>query len=55
MELSVLNFKGIQKQNLKFSESEGKTLNVNVLNNHMIMWTSNNYLRLFDISRRDVK
>ncbi|KAL4454946.1 hypothetical protein ABPG74_006328 [Tetrahymena malaccensis] len=55
IELNVLNFKGIQKQNLKFSESEGKILNVNVLNNHLIMWTSNNYIRLFDISRREVK
>jgi len=55
MELNVVNFKGVQKQNIKFAESEGKILNMNVLNNNLVMWTSNNYLRLFDISRREVK
>ena len=54
-ELNILNFKGVCKQNLKFPESEGKMVNLNTLGIFLVMWTTNNYIRLFDISRRELK
>lgn len=30
-------------------------MNINILNNCMVMWTSNNYIRMFDLSRREYK
>ena len=54
-ELNVANFKGIIKHNQKFTESEGKLLGIDVMHNFLIMWTKNNYIRIFDLSRREPK
>jgi len=51
----VVNFKGIVKTNIKFSESEGKLSSLDVMNNFLIMWTKNNYLRVFQLGRREPK
>jgi len=53
--MNVVNFKGVVKNNIKFSESEGKFSNLDVMNNFLIMWTKNNYLRVFQIGRREPK
>ena len=54
-DLNVANFKGIIKHTQKFSESEGKLSGIDVMNNFFIMWTKNNYIRIFDLSRREPK
>ena len=54
-EINVVNFKGVVKSNMKFSESEGKLSNLDVMNNFLIMWTKNNYLRVFQLGRREPK
>jgi intraflagellar transport protein 140 len=53
--LNIVNFKGVVKQNFTFSESEGKMSGINLMNNSMVMWTANNYIRIFDLSRREYK
>lgn len=54
-ELNVANHKGVVKSNIKFSESEGKLVNIDVKNNFLIMWTKNNYIRVFSLGRREPK
>lgn len=51
----IASLTGVPKQNMQFSEAEGQIININILNNSMVMWTSNNYLRIFDLSRREYK
>lgn len=53
--INIANFKGAIKQNLSFPESEGKINNLNIMNNSMIIWTQEHYLRVFDLSRREYK
>lgn len=43
------------KQSVTFSESEGKINNIDIMGQYMVLWTSNNYIRIFDLSRKDIK
>ncbi len=55
-DLSVANFKGVVKNTQTFAESEGKLVDVHVSGTgHLVLWTKNNYLRIFDLSRREPK
>jgi hypothetical protein len=40
---------------MKFSESEGKLGGLDIMNNFLIMWTKNNYIRIFTLGRREPK
>ena len=52
---NVANLKGVIKQNFNFPESEGKLVSINISNNHLVMWTNLNYIRIFDMTRREYK
>ena len=49
------NFQGVVKQTINFSESEGKTVGSQLFGGYLVMWTSNQYFRVFDVSRREFK
>ena len=53
--LTTTNFQGVTKQTFNFAESEGETLGSQLFGNFLVMWTSNNYMRVFDVSRREYK
>lgn len=46
---------GVVKQTFNFSEADGMIMGSQIFGNFMVMWTSNNYIRVFDISRREYK
>ncbi|CAK55887.1 unnamed protein product (macronuclear) [Paramecium tetraurelia] len=51
----VTNFKGVQKYFVDFSESDGIIANYEFNNKTMVIWTHNNYFRLYDFSRREAQ
>ncbi|CAD8148851.1 unnamed protein product [Paramecium pentaurelia] len=51
----VTNFKGVQKYFVDFSESDGAIANYEFNNKTMVIWTHNNYFRLYDFSRREAQ
>lgn len=51
----LMNFKGVVKKEEIFSESEGKIMNVSSLNQFIVLYTDQNYIRILDISRREIK
>lgn len=48
-------FKGLVKQSLNFAESEGQLVNFNIMNNYMVVFTANNFMKTYDISRKEYK
>lgn len=53
--INSTTFKGLIKQTLNFPESEGKLMNFNIMNNYMVVFTSNNFMKAYDISRKEYK
>ena len=53
--IQTTSFKGLIKQSLNFAESEGLLLNFNIQNNFMVVFTSNNFMKTFDIARKEYK
>eukprot|EP00828_Plagiopyla_frontata_P040807 TRINITY_DN5635_c0_g1_i1.p1 TRINITY_DN5635_c0_g1~~TRINITY_DN5635_c0_g1_i1.p1 ORF type:complete len:383 (-),score=50.68 TRINITY_DN5635_c0_g1_i1:32-1180(-) len=53
--MKITNFKGVAKEEIPFLESEGQPKNMNILGNYMAMFTSLNYLKIYDLSRRELK
>ena len=53
--IQTTTFKGLVKQSLNFSESEGVLQNFNILNNFMVVFTTKNFMKTFDISRKEFK
>ncbi len=53
--ISVCNFKGVIKQTLSFSESDGVIQSFSITGKTMVAWSQNNYLRIIDLGRREYK
>ena len=53
--LIVTSLQGHAKQSLSFPESEGPLKGSNRNNNFLVVYTTNNYLRIYDLSRRELK
>ena len=53
--VDVVNFTGVVKQEMSFSKVEGDTVNFDYYKNNLIMYTTKNFLRVLDISKRDLK
>lgn len=53
--IQTTSFKGLVKQTINFAESEGQIRNFNILNNYMIVFTTKNFMKIFDISRKEFK
>jgi hypothetical protein len=51
-ELQALNFTGAVKQSFKFPEGEGMFMNMNRNGSNLILFTSNNYFRVFNMKKR---
>lgn len=51
----VTSLQGHVKQTLSFPESEGSLKGSNRNNNFLVVYTINNYLRIYDLSRRELK
>ena len=53
--IQTASFKGLIKQSLNFAESEGLLMNFNIMNQFMVIFTANNFMKTFDISRKEYK
>jgi len=51
----VTTLQGQAKQSVSFPESEGPLKGSNKNNNFLVVYTMNNYLRIYDLSRRELK
>lgn len=51
----VANLQGLAKNSVSFPESEGPLKGSNRNNNFLVVYTSNNYIRIYDLSRRELK
>ena len=53
--LIVTTLQGHAKQSLSFPESEGPLKGSNRNNNFLVVYTTKNYIRIYDLSRRELK
>ncbi|XP_019615052.1 PREDICTED: intraflagellar transport protein 140 homolog [Branchiostoma belcheri] len=53
--IQVRNFQGTVKQLLTFSETEGEPIAMDVCGHFLVAGTSTNFLRMWDLSRREAK
>eukprot|EP00058_Branchiostoma_floridae_P021724 XP_002607214.1 hypothetical protein BRAFLDRAFT_118626 [Branchiostoma floridae] len=53
--IQVRNFQGTVKQLLTFSETEGEPIAMDVCGQYLVAGTSTNFLRMWDLSRREAK
>jgi len=53
--IEVFNYQGQVKQMIPLTEQDGEIVLMEVINKHMAVITSNNLLRIYDISRRNIK
>ncbi len=53
--IEVLTQKGITKQSLVFSETEGEVQKLHINGDYLVAVTSNNYIKMFDLSRREAR
>ena len=53
--IEVLNYQGEVKQIIPLTEQDGEIILIEVVNKNMSVITSNNMIRVFDISRRNIK
>lgn len=53
--IEVLNFDGEVKQVITLTEQDGEVTHIDIRNKHMVVATSNNVIRIWDISRRNLK
>lgn len=53
--IEVLNYQGEVKQIIPLTEQDGEVVLIEVVNKNMAVITSNNMIRVFDISRRNIK
>merc|ERR1712232_370002 len=51
----VVNYSGVVKQEISFSKVEGDTLSFDYSKSNLVMFTSKNYLRVLDITKRELK
>lgn len=54
-QINVMNHQGNIKQQITFSESEGYISNLYIVNQTLFAYTQKNQIKLFDLSRREVK
>ncbi|XP_023244589.1 intraflagellar transport protein 140 homolog [Centruroides sculpturatus] len=53
--IEVYTFQGTSKQSLVFTEEEGPPVCIDISNNFLVSGTTNGFLKLWDISRREAK
>lgn len=53
--IEVLNYQGEVKQMIPLTEQDGEIIHMEVANKHMAVVSANNMIRIFDISRRNIK
>ena len=53
--IEVLNYQGEVKQMIPLTEQDGEVVLIEVVNKNMAVITANNMIRVFDISRRNIK
>ena len=53
--LAVANFSGVVKQSLSFSDAEGEVLGMDMLGDSLVVHTSKNFIKVYDLSRREYK
>lgn len=53
--IEVLNYQGEIKQMIPLTEQDGEVTHMEVSNKHMAVVTANNMIRIYDISRRNIK
>lgn len=53
--IKVVNFQGVVKQEINFPKTEGEVIGYDYGKNTLLIHTNSQYLRLVDISRREVK
>ena len=54
-QIEVLNYQGEVTQVIPLTEQDGEIIQMEIVNKHMAVVTSNNMIRIYDISRRNVK
>jgi intraflagellar transport protein 140 len=55
LRIEICNFQGICKQTISFMETEGDPLILNISGNFLVAITKNNYLKCWDLSRREAR
>jgi len=55
LELNIVNQRGILKQTISFEEIEGRIINFDILGEFLVTWTTNNFIKLFNINRNVFK
>lgn len=53
--IEVLNYQGEVKQMVPLTEQDGEIIHIDVIKKHMAVITANNMIRIYDISRRNIK
>ena len=53
--IQVSSLKGVVKQNIQINDNEGIIVDFSQNNNHFTLFTSNNYVRVYDLNRREIK
>lgn len=53
--IEILNYQGEVKQMIPLTEQDGEIILMEVVNKHMAVVTANNMIRIYDISRRNIK
>ena len=51
----VVNYSGVVKQDPSFSKAEGDNVAFDYNKSNLVMFTTKNYLRVLDISKRELK